>query len=446
MLSNGRNSRRRLWLWPLGCAIAFFLAFPFCTPEVPCQAHDECPSGLCQGGFCNPPKPCRASSECDALQSCRSGSCKSATSCFPSCPASERCQVENATPRCVPQASHACQPECPPSDVCQVSGSSARCLPKAASEPPPDGSSEPLAEPLPEPPSEPLPCSDGRTRCSGRCADLRTDLEHCGACGGACPSGQACLEGSCQIPSAGTRQTFTASGTTFALRYIPSGSFLMGSPDTDTEAGTNEKPQRTVTITRGFWMLETEVTQGQYKAILGSNPSKFPACGDSCPVESVSWDEARAFADKLSAVQGLPSCTATDTRVFQCQGWRLPTEAEWEYAARAGTTSERYGALHDIARYNSTSRAMPWPVGGKQANSWGFYDLLGNVWEWTLDIYTDTYTGLPTSDPLRTSGGEVRAIRGGSLDSPAERVRAAMRLHYAPSLRLFNLGFRIVRY
>jgi formylglycine-generating enzyme required for sulfatase activity len=244
------------------------------------------------------------------------------------------------------------------------------------------------------------------------------------------------------------RQTFTASGVTFAIRYIPAGSFLMGSPDSDTGASLNQKPQRMVTITRGFWILETEVTQAQYNALVGSNPSGFKNCGGSCPVETMTWDEARNFANKLSAAQNLPPCTAVDASIFQCQGWRLPTEAEWEHAARAGTSAPRYGNTDDIAWHKGLNTKTQ-PVGGKQANAWGLYDMLGNVWEWTIDLYMDSHAVLGTLDPLgtfRADGATGRTRRGGGWLVEAKDIRAALRDVNGPTGSLGDTGFRLVRY
>ena len=237
---------------------------------------------------------------------------------------------------------------------------------------------------------------------------------------------------------AGKRQTIEAGGETFAMRYIPAGSFTMGSG-----RGGNESPQRTVQLSKGFWMLETEVTQGQYKALIGSNPSHFQDC-DLCPVEMVSWHEARDFANKLSKAQGLSACTDTDSSIFQCQGWRLPTEAEWEYAARAGTTGLRYGNLHDIAWHSGNSHGTTRSVRGKLPNAWGLYDMIGNVWEWVLDN-PSTYPNSAQTNPLTTPVGDVGVIRSGSWGNAHPDHHSARRHFHPRTLRHLHVGFRVVK-
>ena len=158
---------------------------------------------------------------------------------------------------------------------------------------------------------------------------------------------------------AGERKVWIFGGVEFAMRWIPAGRFLMGSGEEDTEAWDEEKPQREVTITRGFWMGETPITQRQYKAITGENPSYFPEAGLDAPVEGVNWYGAAAFTNELSEIAGLSACFVGNgeqmrgvgneaSDYLDCKGWRLPTEAEWEYAARAGTTTPRYGDVNQI--------------------------------------------------------------------------------------------------
>ena len=264
--------------------------------------------------------------------------------------------------------------------------------------------------------------------------------EHAGGGGGWC---------------AGERRIWTFEGVEFAMRWVPAGSFLMGAGADDTEAFVWEKPQREVTITRGFWMGEVPVTQGQYQAITGQNPSHFKKAGLDAPVEEVSWYDVAAFANKLSAMEGVSACfVGTGKRIkgvgnkgsdyLGCKGWRLPTEAEWEYACRAGTTTPRYGALDDIARYHDNSGYTTYPVRQKEGNAWGLYDTLGNVWEWVYDVYGD-YEGMGTRDPLRTNGGAKRVSRGGGWHNNARHMRSAVRDSDAPTNRYDNLGFRVVR-
>ena len=159
--------------------------------------------------------------------------------------------------------------------------------------------------------------------------------------------------------------------------WVPPGEFRMGS--TSSEADANEQPVTQVRISRGFWLGKYEVTQEEWQAVMGSNPSRFAGCGN-CPVERVSWDDAQQFIQGLNAREG-PAV------------YRLPTEAEWEYAARAGTTGDRYGNLDAIAWYGQNSGGRTHPVGGKPPNAWGLHDMLGSVWEWVHDWYGATRVG-----------------------------------------------------
>jgi formylglycine-generating enzyme required for sulfatase activity len=224
------------------------------------------------------------------------------------------------------------------------------------------------------------------------------------------------------------------------LRIAP-GTFMMGSPESE-EGRDDDETQHSVTITRAYCMKATEVTQGEWQAVMGSNPSNFKDCGANCPVELVSWDDAADYANALSRREGLPECYSDSTfSGLSCKGYRLPTEAEWEYAARAGTTAATYRNLDSVAWYDKNSPSRPHPVGQKQPNAWGLYDMLGNVWEWTGDSW-DTYPGTVT-DPTGPAVGSYRVGRGGSWGNNARNVRAADRLEVPPGLRLYECGFRL---
>ncbi len=249
----------------------------------------------------------------------------------------------------------------------------------------------------------------------------------------------------------------------------------MGSPTAELGRDGDET-QHSVTLTRSFLMQSTEVTQGQWKALSGgANPSNFSDCGDSCPVERVDWYSAVAFANALSVREGLSPCytlTGCSDSVngwndgahsgcsgatfagLSCTGYRLPTESEWEYAARAGTTTATYAGnltstecgdttLPPIAWFCGNSDGRTHPVATRQANVWGLYDMLGNVWEWTWDWY-GTYPSAVT-DPLGPSSGSNRVLRGGSFDYGASRARAANRGLDVPSNRFSFYGFRLAR-
>ena len=187
-----------------------------------------------------------------------------------------------------------------------------------------------------------------------------------------------------------------------------------------------------VTISRGFWMGKYEVTQEQYQAVMDSNPSNFQGCG-KCPVESMSWDEARNFIQKLNA---------------QSSGgkYRLPTEAEWEYAARAGTTGPYAGNLDEMGWYGGNSDSKTHPVGQKKPNDFRLYDMHGNVWEWCEDLWHGNYDGAPTNGSAWTDGGNSknRVVRGGSWLSRPEDASCSYRYWPPPDNWNYYLGFRVV--
>jgi formylglycine-generating enzyme required for sulfatase activity len=294
---------------------------------------------------------------------------------------------------------------------------------------------------------------------------------------------------------------FRQAAGTFVL--IPSGTFTMGSPPT--EAGRDpDETQHSVTL-RAFTIDTHEVTQAEWRALMGNNPSFFSMCGDSCPVDRVSWFDAVAFANARSRAEGLSECyelsgcsgipgsgtvtgdgaprtgvgdyTCATVRFvgLSCAGYRLPTEAEWEYAARAGTTGPAYvsGTVHSstpcaadaalarIAWFDATALVTyasgtvitacdqqlrgPHGVGLLQANAWGLYDMLGNVWEWTNDWYGSEYGTGAVKDPVGPSGGSYRVYRGGGWYYDAAYVRAAYRINDDPGDRYDDLGFRLAR-
>ena len=215
--------------------------------------------------------------------------------------------------------------------------------------------------------------------------------------------------------------------------WVPAGIFKMGSPEG--EAGRDgDEVQHGVRISQAFWLGKYEVTQREWEAVMGSNPSHFKSCGARCPVERVSWNDVQEFIRRLN-----------ERESGSGNEYRLPTEAEWEYAARAGTTGARHGELDSIAWYDGNSGGTH-RVGQKRANGWGLHDMLGNVWEWTADWYGDYPSGLVT-DPRGPSTGSDRVFRGGSWF--AWNVRSANRLYDSPGFRGYDdiagVGFRLVR-
>ncbi len=223
-------------------------------------------------------------------------------------------------------------------------------------------------------------------------------------------------------------------GVTMELVLIESGEFLMGSPSSEAKRDDDEGPQHRVRISKPFYMGKHEVTQAQWRAVMGSNPSHFK--GDSRPVESVSWNEIQEFCRKLSARTG--------------RTIRLPTEAEWEYSCRAGTTSsysfgDSSGGLGDHAWYTGNSGKQTHSVGAKQPNGWGLHDMHGNVWEWCGDWYgEDYYASSPGTNPTGPGSGKYRVLRGGSWYLDARNCRCAYRLRVRPDLRYNDYGFRVV--
>ena len=224
---------------------------------------------------------------------------------------------------------------------------------------------------------------------------------------------------------------------------IPAGKFLMGSPATEKERSPNET-QHEVTLTQGFWMGVYEVTQAQYEQVMGKNPSEFK--GATLPVETVSYKDALAFCKKLS---DLPAEKAAGRK------YRLPTEAEWEYCCRAGTSTpfhfgnELNGTQANCDGNNpyGTTKKGPYlektsPVGSYPANAWGLYDMHGNVWEWCQDRY-DSSPKQSVTDPRGPEVGSICVSRGGSWYNEAAGCRSANRYWYDPSIRNSGVGFRL---
>jgi formylglycine-generating enzyme required for sulfatase activity len=240
------------------------------------------------------------------------------------------------------------------------------------------------------------------------------------------------------------RNAITASGRPWRVRdtatqmemlLVPAGTFVMGcTPETLGLCGSNENPTHSVTLTQAFYMGRYEVTQGQWVAKFGSNPSHFAGESDSAsrPVESVSWWDTHAY--------------------LLGTGMRLPSEAEWEYACRAGTTSAFNNGSSDtdtvgtIAWYRSNSADRTHRVGGKAANALGLYDMSGNGWEWVNDWYDSGYYSVsPSTNPLGPVSGSFRVFRGGSWYNGTYNVRSSDRYVNTPDYTSFIIGFRVAR-
>jgi formylglycine-generating enzyme required for sulfatase activity len=253
---------------------------------------------------------------------------------------------------------------------------------------------------------------------------------------------------------------------------VPAGTFLMGSPSNE-YCRDDDETQHSVTVTGSFEMAKTEVTQAQFTAVMGYNPAYHATCGPTCPVEWVSWHEAAVYCNRLSEAKGLTrcySCTgkapASDCdmapayqgagKLHACPGYRLPTEAEFEHALRAGTTTPFYsGAITSCMGTSSNAGKIGWykvdsggsvhPVAGKTANTFGLHDLSGNVYEWVNDWYQADLGSAPAKDPTGPASGTHRVFRGGAWYYNAEHMRSANRLSFFPGKRFTFLGFRCVR-
>ena len=219
---------------------------------------------------------------------------------------------------------------------------------------------------------------------------------------------------------------------------IPAGSFTMGSPTGERGRGTDER-QHPVTISKPFYLQITEVTQKQWTQLMGSNPSSFKDGGDDFPVESVSWNKAQEFIKKLNQMESGAK-------------YRLPTEAEWEYACRAGSKGrfcfgDDEAKLGEYAWYSGNSNNKTHPVGKKKPNKWGLYDMHGNVWEWVEDDWHDGYKGAPDDGRAWVDNprGSRRVIRGGSWYYDAWYCRSATRRSHSPDYHSSRVGFRLSR-
>jgi len=230
-------------------------------------------------------------------------------------------------------------------------------------------------------------------------------------------------------PAAGSVRENPRDGLKYV--WIPSGTFMMGCSPGDNDCEKDEKPSHQVTISKGFWIGQTEVTVGAFKRFAAATERPMPDApnfnkgwaNDRMPIVNVTWNDAHDFCAWAGA--------------------RLPTEAEWEYAARGESTEARYGSIDEVAWYSVNSGGQTHPVGEKRANGFGLYDVLGNVWEWVNDWYDQNYyQNSPSQDPSGPTGGQQRVLRGGAWVSVPWVVRVSFRSSYNPANRNYINGVR----
>jgi len=227
-------------------------------------------------------------------------------------------------------------------------------------------------------------------------------------------------------------KVLSVTGHQIVLKYIPSGSYWMGCFEDESNCGDNEKPAQKIKIDSGFYMMQTEVTQGLFQDVMSSNPSDYKDCGKECPVEMVSLEDAISFANKLSGLTG--------------ETWRVPTEEQWEWAARGGEDFIYAGSNdpHAVGWLGEEwSKGSPHPVRQKKPNAFGLYDMTGNVWEWTTSMYRP-YPGSTWTQKAEDKG-QYRVDRGGSWGSDMAMVRNSFRDWGAAGYRFNGLGFRLIQ-
>ena len=313
----------------------------------------------------------------------------------------------------------------------------------------------------------PKVCTPGLTQpctCPGGTSGIQTcakDGKSWGNCGGCSTSADGGLDAFPPDKNAGVPGTWIT---------IPAGTFKMGSPITDKCRISDEPEQIPVTLSNKFEIQTTEVTQDQFQAVMGYKPWWSKSCSGTCPVETVSWYEAVAYCNALSTNKGLTQCYActssgknvtcketaatTGKGIYTSKGYRLPTEAEWEYAYRAGTTTAFYSGgitscqskdpnADKIGWYQKNSGKTVHPASQKTPNAWGLYDMAGNVEEWCHDGYQKNLGSSAQTDPV--GSGKYRVLRGGSWDYPSNYLRAAKRHDHSPTNRNSVIGFRCSR-
>jgi len=258
------------------------------------------------------------------------------------------------------------------------------------------------------------------------------------------------------------------------FRTLPKGAFVMGSPKSENCRVDNES-RHLVVLQQGLAIMTTEVTQTMFLKVLGYNPSKFKSCGGSCPVDSVTWSTAAYYTNVLSKRAGIQTCYLCDAKggvavkpyncrvnskyagqkIYNCPGYRLPTEAEWEYAYRAKTSTALYNGnlttcysdkLGDaIGWYHNNANKQTHRVKQKKANKWGLYDMAGNAWEWVHDWYRADLGTKKVTNPIGPTSGNGKVLKGGSFTVTAGGLRGAARGEAPHDLAQAFLGFRVAR-
>ncbi len=279
-----------------------------------------------------------------------------------------------------------------------------------------------------------VPASTGRSAESACVADRRAKSEP----GQAVKNDEGQSAGQGAQRAASQPRTFTVNGVDFEMAPVEGGTFTMGATkEQGSDAWNDEKPAHEVTVS-GFAIGKYPVTQALWRAVMGNNPSEFS--GDGNPVECVSWNDCQEFIEKLNGRLNLPDASGRE--------FRLPTEAEWEYAARGGNRSKGYkysgsDNLGEVAWYDGNSGGKTHPVGQKKGNELGICDMSGNVWEWCGDWY-GAYPSVAQRDPQGPSSGSDRVLRGGSWDNFARNCRVSRRIDFDPDSGDYNFGFRLV--
>ena len=257
-----------------------------------------------------------------------------------------------------------------------------------------------------------------------------------------------------QIPFPYTEVNISLSSGLFS-QLITKGSFQMGCSSEQDNCLVDEKPRHEVELTHSFFIMKREVTQGFWKKIIEKNPSYFYSCGEDCPVEQISWNDAIRFSNELNDQLGLERCYITQgTQVktvvwkkgFSCKGWRLPTEAEWEYAARGGEEYSYAGGNESdsVAWYSGNSNEKTHPACEKKKNGYGLCDMSGNVCELVWD-FSGAYSSSKQVDPMGARSGDKRICRGGSWRAEEREARVSYRDRIRPLRGSYGLGFRLVR-